>query len=295
MAKINVSDGSFIIPSASGRLDPRRKPFKGVVPCAEFSIQNVGFTPLVLTLDSILRTGSDVDSGKITNPDDRLRFSVSAIEAGSLSPGSSLTIAPCASQPFCVTFDPLIPALANRTTGLSASEVMPDNLTTNITFKQNGGASITIPVVARVGTGAVFINAEKVKKPPVATLERNGNEFIVTSSLFDSNLDVRTMRYQFLTANGSATQESFDVDVTQPIAALSLVRGQSFTIVQRFSGASSHTDIAGVRITIIDGNGEANSVIATFRASPSGLGENPFASLVVATPPVLRLHELAWK
>src|SRR5262249_46302143 len=154
-----------------GRLEPRRKPQKGPVPCALFSIQNVGFSALVLTLDSILRTGSDVSSGKITNPDDRLRWALGATNSGTLSPGSSVTIAPCASQSFCLSFDALTPDLDKRKTGLSASEVMPDNVTTNITFKQNGGDSIVIPLVARVGTGAVFINADKVKKPAVATLE----------------------------------------------------------------------------------------------------------------------------
>src|SRR5262249_35186431 len=135
LAKINMSDGSIPItlPSATGRLEPRRKPQKGLAPCALFSIQNVGFSSLVLTLDSILRTGSDVSSGKITNPDDRLRWALGATNSGTLSPGSSVTIAPCASQSFCLSFDALIPALANRTTGLSASEVMPDNVTTNIT------------------------------------------------------------------------------------------------------------------------------------------------------------------
>src|SRR5206468_1877376 len=96
----------------------------------------------------------------------------------------------------------LIPGLANKTTGLSANDVLPDNVTANITFRQNGGASIVVPIVARVGTGAVFINPNNSRKPAIASLERSGNEFTVTSSVFDSNLDARTIKYEFLDAGG---------------------------------------------------------------------------------------------
>src|SRR5205814_6639509 len=52
-------------------VSPTRKPPKAKKnPCQIFAIQNIGFAPLVLTYDSILRTGSDVDSRKIINQDD---------------------------------------------------------------------------------------------------------------------------------------------------------------------------------------------------------------------------------
>ena len=45
-------------------------------PFSNFIIENKGFSPLVLTLNGIRRTGSDVDNRRITDPDDRKIFAV---------------------------------------------------------------------------------------------------------------------------------------------------------------------------------------------------------------------------
>ena len=56
-----------------------KKPPKGCDCDSSFTIENIGCATINLTLDSIMRTGSDVTNGKITNPDDSKLFSVKLI------------------------------------------------------------------------------------------------------------------------------------------------------------------------------------------------------------------------
>ena len=79
-------------------------------------------------------------------------------------------------------------------------------------------------------------------------------------SLFDPNMDVKSAKYELLDAGGRLVGEAFDIDLTQPVRDLNLVRGQSFAVQQKFSGASSHQEVAAVRLTVADGQ---TSVTAT--------------------------------
>jgi hypothetical protein len=51
-----------------------------------------------------------------------------------------------------------------------------------------------------------------------------------------------------------------------------LVRGQSFTVDQPFTGANSHPEIAGVRVTVFDGE---TSVSATANLGSSAASNAP--------------------
>lgn len=234
-----------------------------------FTIPNTGCGVLGLNLSSISRTGSDVASGRITNPDDTKFFSLRVVNPdGSESTFPELCgrdfcieIAPGQSQTFRVVFSPVIPAPSGKTTGLSASEVLPNTVTSKITFNTNSGGSLSVDLIAHVGTALQLINAAKPKKDPTASFTKSGNEFILTYSVFDSNLDTNRAKYELLDRSGAVVGQAIEVDLTQPIVEGRVFKGQSFVVEQRFSGASSHPEITGIRLTVFDP--ESNDSLTT--------------------------------
>jgi hypothetical protein len=264
-AKVNLPGNKTAVELAA--VPPARKaPKPKKIPCNVFNIENIGFGPLVLTFDSIKRSGADVTSGRITDPNDvdptadtpqTKFFSLSLVNADqSLTPlniGATITLAPGRSQSFCLKFSALIPALAGKTTGLAASDVLPDSLTSTIGFRQNAGPIISIPVLARVTTGLVLIDPVNPRKPAVVTFARSGSDITVSYAVFDSNLDVSRAKYEFLNASGQVVAGPFEIDLTEPVRALNLVKGQSFSVEQKFTGASDSSEITAVRVTVFDG------------------------------------------
>ena len=233
-----------------------------------FTISNTGCGVLGLDLLSIARTGSDVTSGRITNPDDTKFFSLRIVNPnGSESPfpelcsQSCVQIAPGQSQTFRVVFSPVIPAPSGKTTGLSASQVLPGTVTSKITFSTNSGGSLTVDLIGHVGTALQLINAAKPKKDATASFTKSGNEFILTYAVFDSNLDTNRARYEMFDQGGRLVGQAIEVDLTQPIVDGRVFKGQSFVVEQRFSGAASHPEITSVRLTVFDA--ESNDSLAT--------------------------------
>ena len=237
-----------------------------------FMIENVGCGTLNLTHESTMRTGADVDSGKITNPDDRDTFVLTVVNSdGServsqcTTAGPCITIAPGQKLTFRVRFNRVIPPYAGKTTGLAAREVLPDLVTSKITFTQNGGSPFIIPLTGRVTPQVQLVNPSRTKKNPKVTFERAGNEFIITLGFYDPNLNTTRIRYELLRNDGSVA-ETIEVDIAGPISSINPVKGQALKVEQRFTGASDNQDVVGVRVTIIDGEG--SDAISTSRASP---------------------------
>ena len=248
----------------------RKAPKPKKNPCSFFTIENIGFAPLTVTFDSIVRTGSDVDSGRITDPNDTRFFSLSTVNADGLSPldiGAVLTLQPGKVQNICATFVALIPALAGKTTGLAASNVLPDTVTSKIVFRQSGGANIAVPLLARVSTGVVLVNLVNPRTQPEVIFTRSGDNITVSYAVFDSNLDVSRAKYEFLDNSGQVVAGPFEIDLAAPIRSLNLVKGQSFSVDQKFTGASSNPDITGVRLTVFDGETSVSAPSSTSATS----------------------------
>jgi len=235
----------------------RKSPKPKKNPCQIFAIQNIGFAPLVLTYDSIVRTGSDVDSKKIVNQDDTRYFTLNLVAAdGSttpIEPGAVITIQPGSAQQFCLRFNPLIPALAGKTTGVAAADALPDTVTSSVNFRQNAGAMVSVKVLSHIATAIIFINPTNPRQLPIIEFTRSGNDLTVSYAVYDPNLDVTHAKYEFLNSSGEVVGSAFDIDLTEVLRALNLVRGQSFSVEQRFTGAKDHPDIVGVRVTVFDG------------------------------------------
>jgi uncharacterized repeat protein (TIGR01451 family) len=258
-ARITIPGGRTAVEFGNPTPVPaRRKQLKPKnLTCSNFTIENVGFSPLVLSLDGIVRTGSDVTSGRITDADDSKIFSLKIINSDQsqspFPPEALLIIQPCQSRTFCATFNPAIPAAAGTTSGLSADDVLPDTVTSAIVFRQAGGGQVAVNLIGHVATELLLINANNPRKQPRVEFTRLGNEFVLTTSIFDSNLDVRSAKYEFLDGGGRLVDQPFDIDLIQPLRELNLVKGQSFVIEQRFSGAASHPEVVSARVTITDG------------------------------------------
>lgn len=259
VAKITIPAGAAAVEFGNPTpVTSRRKPQKPRNnPCSLFIIENIGVAPLVLTFDSISRTGANVDNGKIGNPSDLKYFTLSLVAGGQTQPdlnvGDSVTIQPRGSQTFCLKFSPLLPGLAGKTTGIAAADDLPDTMTSKVTFRQNVGSPISVPVLSHVGTALTLINPTNPRKAPVVQFSRSGNNFTVSYAIHDSNVDITKAKYEFLDSGGQVVGDAFEVDLAEPIRGLNLVRGQSVGVEQSFSGANDHPEVTGVRLTVFDG------------------------------------------
>jgi HYR domain-containing protein len=270
--------------------DPRRKPQKPKNnPCTFFTIETTGFSPVVLTLDSILRTGADVASGRITDPNDSGTFSLSVVNPGGsqteVEPGDSITLAVGERKTFCLRFTPLLPAVVQSTTALPATAVVPDLINSRVNFRLPNGSLVIINLVGNVSTEPVFINPDNPRKQPVVRFTRSGNEFVVTYSVFDSNLDVSRATYEFLDSSGQVVGQAIEVDLAGPLRALNLLRGQSFTVEQRFTGASSHPEVERVRLTVFDGQSSISVTVGLSGSAAAASSLSLLRAPFVARPP----------
>ncbi|HXG68863.1 MAG TPA: HYR domain-containing protein, partial [Blastocatellia bacterium] len=241
-----------------GPVSAKKKPRKvAKQPGRNMTIENVGCIPFTLTLESILRTGADVERGRITDPDDKNLFSVFLIEGegGAMTKLEILkhvVVQPGQKLKFRITFNPVIPAPAGRTRNLRADQVLPAVVTSRLTFRLDDGSAIMIPLVGRVAAGVQLTHPENPRRGPFVSFERVGDEFIVSYTIYDPNLDVTRATYQFFDGNGNPAQDAVSADLSSVVSNGDFVRGQSFIVVQRFRGAEENKGVVGVRVTVAD-------------------------------------------
>jgi hypothetical protein len=272
----------------------RRKPKKeGRRQSRNFTIENTGCVPLVVTLDSITRTGSDVDRGRITDPDDRRLYTVRVVDADGtetrLDILSDVVIPPGQRRRFRVLISPVIPPVARDTRGLAASQVLPDRLTSRLTFRQNGGSPIVINLIAFVEGQVKLINPDVPKKAALVTLSKSGDEFIAEYSIYDADLNVNRAVYQFLDRGGNPVLQELSVSLGPLVQQSGLVRGQSFTIAQRLTGAKDHPEVAFVRVTVFDDDSSDTATSTNQITSNSFAAVSPAGTLLLPDVDIGRL------
>ncbi|MEW6131002.1 MAG: HYR domain-containing protein [Acidobacteriota bacterium] len=264
-------------------LTVKRKPIKEKnLSCQAFTIENRGFVSLTLSLESIMRIGADVTNRKITDPSEGNLYSITQVNADgsqSILPiGTTMAFAIGQRRNFCLRINPVIPAVTTIKTGLSAPQALPDVINSQVNFRIVGGGLLTLNVTAQLSTKVILINGNNPRLPAETIFERAGDEFIVTYSAYDSNLDVNKTRYEFLDANGNLVGNAIEVDLRQFLSDANLVRGQSFTVIQRFSGAQSNPQVASARVTVFDAETNATSPLTTMLQSQNHMtwASNPF-------------------
>jgi Mg-chelatase subunit ChlD len=223
-------------------------------PARTFTILNQGCQTLSLTIPSIVRTGASVTSGKITQTNDSAFFNVVAVSANGTETAitNPVALAPQQSNTFKIRFNPKIPAVSDKTTGLAASEVLPDTVTSQLVIAQAGGSPLTVNLIGRVATDVRFINATNPAATPIIDFTRAGDEFTVVFSIFDSNLNVSKASYEFIDRSGRSVGQIIVVDMTQQVQDRGLVTGQSFRVTQKFTGAKDNPNISLVRVSVSD-------------------------------------------
>lgn len=266
------------------RVDPTGKP-SSTPQSQSFTIENCGCSKLDLSLISIVRGGKDV--GRLVNLNDSAFkkgsgfFSVKQINATGEPipisiPKNNIAIDPGKSQLFSVEFNPVIPRVIMKPEeddlkGLFAKHVLPADLVSALNFKQTGSGDLfTISLTGHVTTAVKLIDPGAPSNPAEVTLERSGDNLFVTFSVFDSNLDdVNKVNYEFFKSRDGQCSTSepvpaeiSDMDLGKAIRdrTPSLVTGQSFSVIQRFSRANKHPEAGCVRVTVSDGE---RSVSAT--------------------------------
>lgn len=219
-----------------------------------FTIENTGCAPLVLRFDSITRNEFPAERS-----DDLAHFSIELVSVGPNAP--TLAIQPGEIQTFTARFDPLIPAVAG-TNKPPSSLVLPETTASTVTLKHNGcGISDkTISLTAHVKRTIRLINPTSPRRDPLVTLDRSGDVFTVTFSVYDSSRNVDSVTYQFLDNAGNVVPlKQPQRDLSQAIKQANLVEGQSFIVRQTFSNAKRHREVASVVVTLFDKDGPKDS------------------------------------
>jgi uncharacterized protein (TIGR03437 family) len=253
-------------------------------PADTFTIENSGCGAALLNF-AINRTGADVTGGRIINADDSALFPLRLINANGTEtpiptgPGAPPVQVPAGQRRnFRLQFNPLIPILAGKTSGLFANQVLPDVITSQLTVAPNSGAPLVIDLVGRIATPMKMIHPTDSRLAPLILFSRAGDVFTIQCSTHDSNQDLYLARYQFLDQNDRTVGFPADVDLLQPIAQRNLVRGQSFTIIQTFTGASSRSEVRKVRVTLFDRETSVTEAPAVLGATEASLASVSAAS-----------------
>jgi len=252
-------------------------------------ITNTGLCPQPVTFELLLRTGSDVDSKRITTPN----FGDCSKNEGLPNPGdckfftitdpdepvkkitigaASLMVPAGKMQIYDVMFKPVIPAFTDQTACdtprsdqkicLSSDMVLPKDMKSVLNLSLNRTTSKSVTLTAQIEPRARLID-------PVVTLEHAGNEYTVVGAVYDSAPeDVKKVIYTF--RNGSTVIENCEVDVegaiSQALQRGELIRGQSFKIRQRGLPVLSKKIATNVLVTVVGGSpssGSASSSSAT--------------------------------
>jgi hypothetical protein len=258
-----------------------------------FTVENTGCAPLVISKSAIDRI---TDRQRFTNTNDCVTFPIERLVNGQFVPACGLQLEQSIGVGLRATlrlrFDPVIPARAGGTSNLLPSQVLPDEIRSQLTITHNGlgisGSLLQADVIGRITTALKLINPDDPKLNPLVIISRSGDEFTVECSVYDSNMDVNKVVYQFLDRAGNPVDSAIEV----PVTIAGLVRGQSFTIRQRFTGAEDHPEVAGVRVTVFDTESSETATAATplpFTVSASLARSRmvPGATLVL---PVLKLR-----
>ena len=145
-----------------------------------------------------------------------------------------------------------------------------------MTISTNILSTLAIDLTGRVATPAKLIHPLDPARPALVTLVRSGSGLTVEFSVYDSNIDVSSVRYEFLDASGALVSDPVDVSVATAIRQSQLARGQGFRIEQRFE-LTDEADIARVRVTIVD------EAFASAESGPPGATTATFASVSAAS------------
>lgn len=248
-----TSPARAVVQEGITQLKFKRQPARGA-PIANpltksFTITNAGCQFLTLTGATLTRGGQTDDSGAFT-------VTVQGSAAGfpvTLGAGQSVTIN--------VSFNPVVPRVA--TGAVRLRDLLPASITDTLTITTSAGNPVTITLLGTVKPRVRLINPTDPSAAPVVTLCQSGDQFIVTFSAYDPNTNVTRAVYQFKDSAGRNVGSPLSVDLGSVLQQQGIQEGQSFTLVQRFSGANDNRNVATVEVTIFDDDGGSDTATST--------------------------------
>jgi hypothetical protein len=119
-------------------------------------------------------------------------------------------------------------------------------VTDRLTLEADNGEQVSLTLFGRIKKPFRFIDPDNPANSARARLCVSGDQFIVEFSAYDPNLNLSRANYQFLDASGRNVGNSIDVDIQQAIAGRNILKGQSVTVSQRFSGAGDNRRSRGL-------------------------------------------------
>lgn len=235
-----------------------------------FTVDNKGCNAFSIAFLSIKRVTDVPKCISSANADDSGLWVLTQFKSGTetvITPGSTGTIAmaPGESLTFRVRFNPGVPAVVNKTCPdgkLIADEVLPDqvNSVINISATGAGGSNaLSVPLTGNMTKDVRLIDPNDPGQLPTVSLCRSGNDFIVQFSVYDSNQNVDRASFKFTDNVGRTVGQVIDVTgLDQAVAARNLATGQSFSVVQRFTGAADNAQVVTVQVTVFDKDGSSD-------------------------------------
>jgi hypothetical protein len=229
-----------------------------------FTINNPGCNAFNVAFASIKRSTDVPKCISAANADDRALWVLTQLQSGAesvVTPGvtTAVSIAPGQTLTYRVRFNPAVPNVVSKTCAagtLIADDVLPDQINSVISIAATGGGATTplsVPLTASVTKDVRLINPTDPSQSPLVSLCRSGNDFIVQFSVYDSNQNVDHASFEFTDSSGRTVGQVIDVTgLDQVISGRNLATGQSFTIVQRFSGAADNNQVAAVHVSVFD-------------------------------------------
>jgi von Willebrand factor type A domain-containing protein len=269
-----------------------------------FTISNPGCNAFNMTFASVKRVTDVPKCITSANADDSRLWVITQLKSGTetaLTPGSTaaISIMPSETLTFRVRFNPAVPGVVSKTCAdgtLIADDVLPGQISSVINITATGGGATTplsVPLAASVTKEVRLINPTDPSLSPLVSLCRSGNDFVVQFSVYDSNQNVDHASFQFMDGSGRTVGQVIDVTgLDQVISARNLATGQSFTIVQRFSGASDNNQVAAVRVFVFDKDNSSDAATSgAVNAACSGVTAQ---SITAAPAASITLPAVAW-
>jgi uncharacterized protein (TIGR03437 family) len=236
------------------------EPARGAIPnrpSQTFTVQNAGCQNLMLNFTT-RRTGADVTSGKIVNTDDSGTFILYNITGGAnqeIRSGSTITIPGFGTWTFRIVFDPKIPAPAGGTSNLAASQVISDLLNSTFTILQGSTAIKSANLTGRVENNSRFINPLAPRLDPLVVFAKTGgDEFTVEASGYDADTNIAQVAYQFYDGAGNRIGSPVSNDVN--FQSLGILKGQSFSLVKKFTAKDVGQSAQQVQVFFYDADGK---------------------------------------
>jgi uncharacterized repeat protein (TIGR01451 family) len=234
----------------------------------DITLENTAACARDVTFTSVLRTGSDVTSGRISDPSDSTFFRVARADGSAVNFGTPVQLATGQAR-FLVTFAPVVPARAGNNTGLRANQVLPDMFTSALNITPAGGSAISVNMTGRVSKTIRIISG--------LSFSKSADRFTISFDVYAPvPSDVESVTYEFLDGSGTAAEPPHTESLAAAIARANLVRGQSFGVEQTGSGMNEHPDIVRVRVTV---SGAGLSATATSNRA-AGVSDAPTIRLV---------------